>query len=150
MIRRSPHQSRRGMSLIEVLLAMAIFLFSLVAIAGLVDMGSNLEYEARLQTRATRLAYSKLADFESGVESLTDAANEGSFENSDDASWTWTAEITPQTPPNLYLVSITVSRDNRGTPFTLTMSQMIYDPAYLGTAGEATRPDPSTTTGGSP
>jgi Tfp pilus assembly protein PilV len=138
------------MSLVEVLLAMTIFLLALVAISGLVDMGTNLEYDSRLQTRGTRLALSKLADFESGAESLSDSANEGTFESTDDAGWSWTAEITPQTPPNLYLVSITVSRDVKGVPFTLTMSQMIYDPVYLGTAGEATRPDGSSGTGGTP
>ncbi len=127
---------------------MTIFLLALVAISGLVDMGASREYEARLQTRGTRLALSKLADFESGIESLSSAATEGSFENSDDANWTWKAEVTPQGPPYLYLVSVTVTRDVKGVPFTLTLSQMIFDPVYLGTAGEATRPDASGTGGG--
>ena len=106
-----------------------------------VDMGTTREFESRLQTRGTRLAPSKLADFESGAESLTAAANEGSFESSDDSDWSWTTQIDLQGPPNLYLVSVTVSRDYKGTQFKLTLSQMIYDPAYMGTAGEATRPD---------
>jgi hypothetical protein len=42
-----------------------------------------------------------------------------------------------------------VTRDHKGTPFTQTLSQMIMDPAVLGTAAEAVRPDPSATgTGG--
>lgn len=143
-------ETRRGLSLIEVLLAMTIFLLSLVAISSLVDMGSTREYEARLQTRGARLALSKLADFESGIESLESAATEGTFESSDDAGWSWTAEVNPQGPPYLYLVSITVTRDVKGVPFSLTLSQMIFDPAYLGTAGEAARPDASGTGGGTP
>jgi len=38
-------------------------------------------------------------------------------------------------------VKISASRDLKGKPVTIEMSQMIFDPAALGTAAEATRPD---------
>ena len=43
--------------------------------------------------------------------------------------------------PNLYLVTVTVTRDLKGRNFTLTLSQMMLDPAVMGTAAEAVRPD---------
>ena len=56
--RRRPSRPgcRRGLSLIEVLLSLTIFLLALVVLARLVDMGTDRELEARLQTRGTRLA----------------------------------------------------------------------------------------------
>jgi hypothetical protein len=126
-----------------VLLALTIFLLALVVISRLVDMGTSRELESRFQTRATRLAQTKLADFESGVESVTSPTTEGTFEG-DDADWSWQATVEPhETAPNLYIVSITVSRDLKGQMFSVTMSQMMLDPAVVGGAGEATRPDPN-------
>ena len=54
------HRTRRGLSLIEVLLALTIFMLALVVLARLVDMGADRELEARYQTRGIRLALDKL------------------------------------------------------------------------------------------
>jgi len=121
-----------------VLLALAILLLALTAIGQLVDMGADRELDGRLQTQASRLIQAKLAEFESGAAPLESGS--GSFEG-DDAGWTWTATIEPQSTPNLYLVKISATRDLKGKPVTIEMSQMIFDPAMLGTAAEAARPD---------
>lgn len=144
MILRPQTRPRAGLSLIEVLLALAIFMMSLVVIARLVDMGTDRELEARLQTRGSRLAAAKMAEFEAGAIDIS--STEGSFEG-DDADWNWTATAELQGPPNLYLVTVTVTRDLKGRPYTLTLAQMIFDPLVMGTAGEATRPDPNATGG---
>ena len=136
---RSPHR-RAGLSLIEVLLALAIFLMSLVVIARLVDIGTDRELEGRFQTRGARLAQSKMAEIESGAIDLT--ATGGTFDG-DDSEWSWTAEATQQSAPNLYLVKVTVSRDLKGSTFSVVLAQMIIDPSVMGAASEATRPDPS-------
>jgi general secretion pathway protein I len=129
-----------------VLLALAIFLMSLVAIARLVDMGTDRELEGRLQTRGTRLVQAKMAEFESGVTPFT--TTDGSFDG-DDSVWSWsmTDEVQMQGPPALHLVTVTVSRDLKGRPYTITLSQLMLDPTQTGGAAEATRPDPS---GGTP
>jgi prepilin-type N-terminal cleavage/methylation domain-containing protein len=131
-------RARRGFSLLEVLLALAILLLALTAIGQLVDMGSDRELDGRLQTQASRLIQAKLGEFESGAAPLESGS--GSFEG-DDAGWTWTASVEPQSTPNLYLVKISASRDLKGKAVTIEMSQMILDPAALGTAAEAVRPD---------
>ena len=140
----APRSPRSGLSLIEVLLALAIFLMSLVAIARLVDMGADRELEGRLQTRGTRLLQFKMAEIASGAVPLT--ATDGSFDG-DDADWSWSMEAQAQGPPNLYLVTVTVSRDLKGRKYQLSLTQMLLDPAAVGAAAEATRPDNS---GGTP
>jgi general secretion pathway protein I len=133
-------EPRQGLSLIEVLLALAIFLTALVAIARLVDMGADLELDARYQSRGTRLAQAKLAEVECGAIPLESGS--GTFDG-DDADWSWTLTVQSYDIPNLYLVSVSVSREVKGQAVTVTLSQLIFDPSLWGTAGEATRPDPS-------
>jgi len=74
---------RRGFSLLEVLLSLAILLLALTAIGQLVDMGSDRELDGRLQTQASRLIQAKLAEFESGAAPLESGS--GSFEGDDAA-----------------------------------------------------------------
>jgi hypothetical protein len=127
--------------LIEVLLALGIFLMSLVAIGRLVDMGMDREIDSRMQLRGSRLAQSKMADVISGYLPLSSAS--GTFEKESD--WSWNIATQQQSQPNLYLVTITVSRDNRGQKFEFTLAQMVIDPLYMGSGQPAT----STTDAGS-
>lgn len=129
---------RSGFSLIEVLLALTIFLLALVVLGRLVDMGADRETESRFKTQGTRLALAKLAEFESGAISL-DETN-GTFEG-DDSTWSWSASAETQSTPNLYHVTVKVTRDFKGQDFSVTLSQLILDPSLFGKATEATRPD---------
>ncbi|MBA4064752.1 MAG: hypothetical protein C0501_13765 [Isosphaera sp.] len=134
---------RRGLTLVEVLLSLAIMVMALAALGRLVDIGTDRELAARQHATAARLAQSKLAEVEAGVLGL--ASDTGSFDGSD-AGWTWQVTAEVQTI-NLYLVTVTVSREAAGKPFSLKLAQMVLDPAAKGTAAEAARPDPS---GGAP
>jgi hypothetical protein len=80
-----------------------------------------------------------MAEVEAGVVPV-DTAAQGGFENEDDLAWTWSVEPQPAGPPNLYLVTVRVSRDNRGVPFEVVLSQMIFDPRLMGSAAQAERP----------
>jgi Tfp pilus assembly protein PilV len=147
---RASRPLRRGLSLIEVLLALTIFMLALVVLGRLVDMGTDREMEARYQTRGSRLALDKLGEFEAGTRSFEETS--GTFDGADDGGWEWTAEATlqDQVAPNLYLVKVTVFRDLKGRRFEVAMSQMMLDPAVMGSAAEAVRPDGSATTGDPP
>lgn len=138
-----PRRPRRGLTLIEVLLSLAILVMALAALGRLVDMGTDREQDGRLHATAARLGLSKLAEVEAGVEPLTNGG--GSFTGSD-AGWEYdvAAEVRGT---NLYLVTVTLRREMKGRPFSLKLSQMIVDPAAKGAAAEATRPDSS---GGTP
>lgn len=132
-----PRRRRPGITLIEVLLALAVLLLALAAIGQLVDVGSDRGVEARFHVRGTRLAQAKLAECEAGVIPLSGGG--GTFTDDDDA-WSWTVDATPETATNLYRVTVTVGRDNRGKRFEISLSQLLYDPAMMGSAAQAERP----------
>jgi len=123
---------------------MTIFFLAIVALARLVDIGTDHELEARMHTTGVRLAQGKLAEVEAGVESLQ--ATGGDFGDAE-PGWSWSMQAEAQAP-TLYLVTITVTRDLKGRPFTLQVAQMMLDPTVKGSASELTRPssDTSTTT----
>jgi general secretion pathway protein I len=135
-----PGPRRRGLSLIEVLLAMAILMLSLAAIGQLVDMGSFRGIEARFHVQGTRLAQAKMAEYEAGVADVTSGGAGEFTDNDDDHAWRWTVDSQPDTPANLYKVTVTVTRDYRGKDFSITLSQMIFDPNMTGSAAQAERP----------
>jgi len=142
--RRTAPQGRPGLSLLEVLLSLTILLLSMVAIGRLVDFGADRGLEARLHSQGTRLAVAKLAEVEAGVVPL-DSAGSGTFDT--DPDWTWSVEPEPEGTPNLYQVTVRVTRDLKGRPFEVTLTQMVFDPTLLGSAAPAQKADTSSTTG---
>src|SRR5262245_49309899 len=148
---RLSHSSRRkGMSLLEVLGATAIFLMSIVAIGELMSASTDQAMEVQFRSRATRLCQSKLNEFSSGVEQLSGATS-GDFE--EEPEFTWTADVTSEsTALNLYRVTVTVSRDSTRGPIEVSMTQFIFDPLQRGqltaTPPAAASTDSSTTGSG--
>lgn len=130
------------MTLIEVMLALAIMLLSMVAIGQLVNMGSDQSTRARWSVRATRLAEAKMAEVEVGVVPISEGG-QGTFDN-DDSAWSWSVDPQPAGPPNLYRVDVKVSR-TEGRPFEFTLSRLIYDPSLVGSAAQAERPTATST-----
>src|SRR5262245_43014791 len=122
---------RAGMSLLEVLVAMAVFLVCLTGIGRLVDAGTDRALEAKYNTVGTRLAQSKMAEVEAGVIRVADGGS-GDFVEDGDDPWQWTVESTQTEVPNAFDVVVTVSRPYRGRTFSVKLAQIIYDPAATG------------------
>src|SRR5262245_3116339 len=139
---RLSHSSRRkGMSLLEVLGATAIFLMSIVAIGELMSSSTDQALDVQFRSRATRLCQSKLNEFASGIEQLSGATS-GEFD--EEPQWTWQADVTSETTaPNLYRVKVTVSRDTSRGPIEVTMTQFIFDPQQRGQIVSTTTPPSS-------
>jgi len=138
---------RPGISLLEVLLALAIFLLALVAIGQLVDIGTDSALDSQAQATATRLAQSKLAEVEAGAVALDGSSSSGSFDV--EPEWQWDVSSTQANIPNLYTVTVRVSREFRNRQFQVTMTQLVFDPKQMGNAQEAQKPQTTTTgTGG--
>jgi hypothetical protein len=116
-------------------------------------MGTENGLRARLHSRGGRLAEAKMAEVEAGVIPVASGGQDGQFDE-DDAAWSWSVQAAPAGPPNLYTVTVTVSHAARGQPFDLTLTQVLLDPAYTGSAAQAERPATTTddttgtTTGG--
>jgi len=135
--RASGSPARPGLTLIEVLLALAILLLSLAAIGQLVDLGGDHGLHARFHVRGTRLAQAKLAECEAGVIDVT-AGGSGTFD--DEPEWSWDVTSQPETATNLYRVTVTVGRDMRGKRFEIVLAQLVYDPQMTGSAAQAQKP----------
>ena len=134
---------RAGLSLLEVLVALAIFLISLASIAGLVDFGAERAQAASMTTLGTRLAQAKLAEIEAGV-SPPNSSESGTFE--DEPDWTFAVEPGAALAANTYPVTVRVSREMGGRQYEVVLTQVIFDPAFQGKAAAITKPTDSTAT----
>jgi Tfp pilus assembly protein PilX len=146
MIARSTRRSRprRGLSIVEVLLALTIFIIALAALSQLTDLGTSRAADARAYTRGARLAQSKMAEVEAGVVGLDGEAT-GNFDG-DDAGWEFTVTPEPTGPPNLYTVTVRAKYVRAGKPLEVVLTQLVFDPAQTGSTAQAERPAPPETT----
>jgi Tfp pilus assembly protein PilV len=137
VIARRPLGRRDGITLLEVLLSMGIFLLAMTALTRLLDIGTDAALDATFQSDANRLAQSKLAEIEAGV--LTPDANvSGTFDA--EPAWSWQVVSTAMSVPNVYTVAVTVSRTT-GKPVTVTHTQIVYDSRQMGKSGEIAKPE---------
>ncbi|QJW97189.1 type IV pilus modification PilV family protein [Frigoriglobus tundricola] len=139
---RPARTARPGLSLIEVILALAILVLATTAISRLFDIGTDRGTEARVYSRGARLAQSKMAEAEAGLISPLSGGANGQFDG-DDAAWTYSVTAEGAGPTNLYTVTVTVSRDVRGKPLQVSLTQMVFDPALIGSSAQAETPDAS-------
>jgi prepilin-type N-terminal cleavage/methylation domain-containing protein len=138
------HRTRRsGFSLLEVLAALAIFLFAVIGISQLLNVASNQVLETRYTNRAAQLLQSQMNRVISGEVSLN-SQGDTSFE--EDSDWTWSMDASSDSSiTNLWTVTIKVSRARSdGSSFEASLTQMILDPAAKGTL-ESSSSSPGTT-----
>jgi hypothetical protein len=97
---------RRGLSLFEVIIALAIFMGAICAIGELVSNGVRGAVQARLQTQAVLRAETRLGEVVAGIAPLHGATS-GTF--TDDPSWSWSVVVTTGPHPGLYIVDVTAT-----------------------------------------
>jgi len=133
---RGPQRvGRTGITLLEVLVALAIFLMAWVGIARLISMASDQAVDARLETEALQLAQSKLDEVISGVtplESQTDAAVDPSEAPGGQQGWTWSLDANPADVLNLWTVQVRVRIQRGGSTTQVTLTQLVLDPSARG------------------
>lgn len=135
---------RRGVSLIEVLLATAIFLISIAAIMALLRSASDTAAEAARTNQCSRLARSKMAELEAGVGDATiSGGGSGTFDAYPNYKW----EVTSVPVGAAYDVTVRVWVDTTLRPTEVSQSQVLVDPTYLNNAAPLS---PPTTTETSP
>ncbi len=126
---RGPRR-RRGLTLFELLLALAIFLGSVAALAHLINTGSQAAVQGQLQTRAILRCESKMAEVLAGVESMQSARD---VPFSDDRNWKWNLDIREGPLPGLLELTLTVSHTGNG-PLANTsyaLSRYVRHPAWF-------------------
>ena len=136
---------RRGLSLLEVIVAMAIFLFALVALGRLVSMSTDLAEDVRDYSRAAVLCQGKLAEAAAGVVPLQ-GTSDAPFD--DEEGWTWSLTASQGNVAAIWNVEVTVTRQRPdNTKVECTLAQMVLDPAQRGTATAPATAASSSTSG---
>lgn len=132
---------RQGLTLLEVVVAMAIFLVSLIAIMQLTFLGKERAMDAKLFSRASMLCQSKLAEVMIGVEALT--SNGGYADYPNETNMSWKMEATEADVTGLWQVKIWVRAEMpTGRTVEAHLCQMVLDPTIRG----STLVQPATTT----
>jgi general secretion pathway protein I len=129
------HPTRRGFSLMEVLVALAIFLLAFAGISRLVTFASDRALDVKLQSQATQLCQTKLAEVVAGAVPLSSQADVSLDE---DPSWTWSLDAEQGSVPGLWNVTVKVKRQqSSGAHLEASLSQMVLDPSQRGSTLDA-------------
>jgi type II secretion system protein I len=119
-----------GFTLLEVLVALAIFVGSAAMLSRLLLLGiENAEY-ADWQAIAWSVAESHSAELDAGVLTIDDA---GTYVDENFPDWQWTLEADATSIEGLYQVTIVVENISNGASrgFTLHMTRLYFDEAAI-------------------
>ncbi len=98
-----------GLTLLEVVLAIALFLGATAVLSQLVSTGVRAAVQARWQTQAVLRCQSKMDEVVAGVEPLQDVS-EGFFDDDEEGVWRWSLTVLPGPEDNLYELTVRVWR----------------------------------------
>ena len=101
---------RRGLSLLEVLVALAVFLFSYAAIWQLMNMAGDQAIELATRNEATRIGQSVLARIAIGDLPMESS---GDMSYDDDADYSYSVDVQEGVVESLQLVSVTVTHPGK-------------------------------------
>lgn len=120
-------RARAGMSLLEVLIALAIFLAATAIISQLVSTGSQAAIGAQFKAEATRRCETVMAEAVSGALPLEST---GATPFEDDPQWSWLLNVTDGPVADLFQVQATVTRPLRygQPPITFTLVRWVRNP----------------------
>jgi prepilin-type N-terminal cleavage/methylation domain-containing protein len=148
--RRSPFS--RGLTLLEVVIALAIFVGSIAAIGQLVATGVQSAVRSRLQTQAVFRCESKMSEVVAGI---TPFQSTSETPYPDDPEWTWSVSLLPGPYESLYVVNVTATHRLAGgsSATSFSLQRLVRDPqvfldALLAEQQAATQSGTSTSTTG--
>lgn len=130
---------RQGLTILEVLLALAIFLGAMISLGQLISTGSQASSRSQLQTEAVFRAESKLAEIIAGIEPMQ-ASGPNPFMDDPTEQWSWTLELLESPHVDLLALSLTVTHVNNVERVNAThnLVRLVRDPQiYLDAALDA-------------
>jgi prepilin-type N-terminal cleavage/methylation domain-containing protein len=132
-MRLSRRPRRRGMTLLEVITALAIFLLAMVVFSQIITLGTDTALETQFRGEAAEKCASKLNEVLIGAIPLS-SQSDVPFE--DDPNWTWSLDAEEGNVANLWNVTVHVSRQ-RGSGQRMeycALNQMVLDPSVRGSS----------------
>jgi len=120
---------REGLSLLEVLLAIAILGGALAVIGQLVGLGYHHALQARLRSDGNVYCDTKMAEVAAGVLPLEAVSQQTLDENPD---WVYSVSIEASDQPGLLVVTVTAHPSQQRTrmPIIITATRFMPDPDY--------------------
>lgn len=134
------HGNRAGLSLLEVLIATAIFMASLTAIMHIFGLGRQAELLTQLETEALLRCESTLGELVSGLRPLTSLSGQA-FEDEAEG-WIYGVDVQTQSE-GLLLVTVQVDHvlNNGDVNASYTLVRMMRDPQLFLDAALAAESD---------
>lgn len=120
---------RRGLSLLEVILSIAILGASMVVIGHLYNLGFRAARQAQFRSEANLLVDSIMAELAAGV---LPVESTGSTEIPTAPNWQYAIEVEASPQPGLFLVTVVVKRvpESDIMPGGLSIVRFVPDPDY--------------------
>src|SRR5947209_5370596 len=133
-LRPTPKQ-RPALSLLEVLVALAVLLFALIAIGRLLSFGADRALDVQDQARGTELCQSQLDRVVAGVVPLS---SQSDVPCDEDPDWNWSLTADQGSVNGLWTVSVRVSRQRPdGSRVEVVLNRMLVDPTLRGNLSSA-------------
>ncbi len=127
--------ARKGLTLFEVVIALAIFLMSMAAIFQLIEYNTRSAFEVEQLTQASLHCQSKLAELASGAVPFESA---GLTPLDDSAEWFCQVDVSEDVALGLHFVEVTVQHGDGDNPeVKVTLRQKMIEPAMRGSTHDA-------------
>ncbi len=122
---------RSGLTLLEVLISLSIFLGALAAISQLISIGSRAALQSQMRTQAIIKCQSKLAEVLAGAQPM-ESVSLVAFEE-DDENWKWSLNVEPGDYENMLklLVTVQYAGDSETVFSSYQLTRQVRDPAML-------------------
>jgi len=122
-------RSRSGLSLLEIIISVAIFMASLAAIMEGLQIGRRSELSARLQSEAVLRSETVMGEILCGAKEASSAQG-NPFDDDETGNWEWSAEVTEAGTTGLLQVTVLVEhRPGGGEPnAAFTLVRFMRDP----------------------
>lgn len=125
IIKRTQESRNRGLSLLEVILALAILGVSMAAISQLFFLGSRSATQATLRNEANILADTKMAELTAGI---IEPQTSGQTAIPESPGWVYSVQVEDAEQPGLLVATMTVQTAGQGqVPVSLSITRFIAD-----------------------
>ncbi len=135
------NRTPRGITLYEVVIAIAIFAGAVVALSEALTTATRAALQSRMQSQAVLLCETKMAEVVAGATPAT-SSGEVPFTDPGLEDWTWSVSVNPANHAGINQVEITVSRRQgpNGVDASFKLARLLRDPqAFVTSATQTTK-----------